>query len=436
MPRTIKIECPERPPHADPFRDMVRQEVEVQVVTPMFGGGVRPGEPDPVTLIRVPEIRGHLRFWWRATRGAACSSTEELRKRETEIWGDTENPSNVVVSTHDAKFAERKACAHYPPGKNFPRFEDNRLAYALFPFQGNPKKNELPGRGTHGISFRLSLSFPKNLQDDVRMPLWAWLNFGGLGARTRRGCGALFCKDFAPRSSDTKALEQWLSERCRGLSFRTGSPQQEWPVFRPSMFVSKPEKNPLNAWAQAIQVLRLFRQGENVGRNPGQENRPGRSRWPEPEAVRTATGRRAHKHPRLNQIPDNVYPRAEFGLPIIFHFKDDGEPEDTSLEPSLEDSDRFSSPLILKPLACSDGNYLPSVIRLQGILPATVRLKKVRGQSVVPVRSVHLSDYPNSPLGPCSHSGTPRSAAGSALDAFLSFITEPEQGFNRVEVRP
>src|SRR5579862_2869390 len=54
----------------------------IKVVTPLFGGGVDPGENDPHTLIRGTAIRGHLRFWWRATRGARFKDAGELAEEE------------------------------------------------------------------------------------------------------------------------------------------------------------------------------------------------------------------------------------------------------------------------------------------------------------------------------------------------------------------
>ena len=47
----------------------ITQVRRYKVITPLFGGGVDPAKADPVTVVRATEIRGHLRFWWRATRG-------------------------------------------------------------------------------------------------------------------------------------------------------------------------------------------------------------------------------------------------------------------------------------------------------------------------------------------------------------------------------
>ena len=57
------------------------------------------------------------------------------------------------------------------------------------------------------------------------------------------------------------------------------------------------------------------------------------------------------------------YPRAAFGLPIVFHFKDGEDPRDQVLNPVGHD--RMASPLILRPWF--DGRqYRPVALLLPG----------------------------------------------------------------------
>ena len=66
--------------------DLIEQIREYQLITPLYGGGVTPGEFDPLTPVRGSEIRGHLRFWWRATRGGQFGGDmAAMEKREGEI---------------------------------------------------------------------------------------------------------------------------------------------------------------------------------------------------------------------------------------------------------------------------------------------------------------------------------------------------------------
>jgi len=77
------------------------EEYLIQLITPIFGGGIKPGENDPEMLIRPSSIRGHLRFWWRATKGAKFESASQLFDREGEVWGTPDNPSPVKMCMPD-----------------------------------------------------------------------------------------------------------------------------------------------------------------------------------------------------------------------------------------------------------------------------------------------------------------------------------------------
>ena len=69
---------------------VITQKREYQLITPLFGGGVTPAEADPVTVIRASEIRGHLRFWWRACRGGQFNGDlTAMKKSEDAVWGAT-----------------------------------------------------------------------------------------------------------------------------------------------------------------------------------------------------------------------------------------------------------------------------------------------------------------------------------------------------------
>ncbi|MFQ5435195.1 MAG: type III-B CRISPR module RAMP protein Cmr1, partial [Anaerolineae bacterium] len=76
-----------------PREGWITLEREYELITPLFGGGPTPGEVDPVTPIRGTEIRGQLRFWWRATRGRGSSTLDKLRSEEERIWGSASKAS-------------------------------------------------------------------------------------------------------------------------------------------------------------------------------------------------------------------------------------------------------------------------------------------------------------------------------------------------------
>jgi CRISPR/Cas system CMR-associated protein Cmr1 (group 7 of RAMP superfamily) len=47
-------------------------DLSVRIVTALYGGGVEAGMIDTLTPFRAPSVRGHLRYWWRATCGAGA----------------------------------------------------------------------------------------------------------------------------------------------------------------------------------------------------------------------------------------------------------------------------------------------------------------------------------------------------------------------------
>lgn len=93
MPKNIP-DCPEIPKGI--HSDLKKTEYTIQIITPLFGGGVEAGMPDETMPIRATAIRGQLQFWWRATRGAICSSQKDLFARHTDIWGTTDKASPLT----------------------------------------------------------------------------------------------------------------------------------------------------------------------------------------------------------------------------------------------------------------------------------------------------------------------------------------------------
>lgn len=329
------------------------------LVTPMYGGGVVAGEVDLAMPIRATAIRGQLREWWR--RLNRKEDDKELFKAEREIWGglggdaDTLAASKVtvVVLAQAATASNLRNIARFEQrdGKmKGPTFEKGLPGYALFPGQGKSERGQVTEQPkqllTEGYSFAFGLRFGRDLasaqREQIVEALRWWATFGGVGARTRRGCGAVLVKDSSGKLvavDQGEIAEQGWMLKLRGLPGTA-----------------------MEAWDSAVSTLRVFRQGKGQGRNKGKENRPGRSLWPEPDAIRRITSSAASQHKQPFCDAGNAFPRAEFGLPIIFHFKDerDGDPADTTLKPLLpgieKPAERMASPLILRPYpASADG---------------------------------------------------------------------------------
>ncbi len=430
MPRPQSIPlCPGAPERRSAAR--TTRDYQISLATPLFGGGVEAGKPDESMPIRGTSIRGQLQFWWRATRGSSCSTHDELFARHAEIWGTTDKASSVEVDVRDVAAAQARSCARYDWDPQARRgqgawrlvwespFRGSSPPYALFPFQGKQPRSrqgspeEAPAQFIETSSFTLRLRYPKTLEQDVETAVWAWANFGGLGARTRRGCGALLCKELAPR--DVSDVPSWFGARA----IDTPSSTRDWPTMPPNVFIGNSPQVAVDAWKAVIGLLQEFRQGVGIARNPGQQdNRPGRSRYPEPATIRRVTNGRPQQHGRLAHVPDDAFPRAEFGLPIVFHFQGQGEPPDTVLYPSDANGElreRMTSPLILKTLALADGQAVPLIVQMRTPPLRKVDLKQGSQSLALPpttvIRDARLATYQNSPLA--------SAPSGSAIDAFL-----------------
>jgi CRISPR-associated protein Cmr1 len=373
----------------------VTQVRRYKVITPLFGGGVDPAKADPVTVVRATEIRGHLRFWWRATRGGqfGADGLKEMREAEASIWGSAANDksggaSKVKISIQHAPMLNRLSTIETVvitrKGKQIQvpiNSPESPYSYVAFPLRGTDNKSagKLLSPGFE-FSIRIDIDGTQDvivndghqkldLQQEVEAALWAWETFGGIGARTRRGFGALqlvsIQEDAQITAVDTpscQTVDAWLQKRLQ--QHQKGS---QWPDGVPHLVTVKTTsdsyKSASKAWEDLIKKLKSFRQ-DPLGRRekrPGDDH-PGRSYWPEPEAIRHLTGQRASKHPPLNwQV--YKFPRAVFGLPIIFHFKDKDDPKDTTLKG--QSYERWASPLILRPLACKNNQAVGLAVLLE-----------------------------------------------------------------------
>ena len=308
-----------------------------KLITPMYGGGVKPGQVDRELPIRSGALRGQLRFWWRLLNGAD-RTPQEVFRAESALWGgiSSQGPraSQVVLEVRTTPAEE-----HHLAGKSevggFP-------GYALI-----LERNDDPVLLKDGYEFDLVLHFTRKVtgpqREQIIEALRWWASFGGVGARTRRGLGAV-----RVTGNDAEMKPVSIEEvQSRGGWMVPGQPTG---------------RDAVKAWKAAVERLRSFRQGPGVGRNPGAGSRPGRSRWPEPDAIRRLAGRHAPGHEPQHPVTC-LYPRAAFGLPIVFHFKDHGDPKDRTLTPG--EADRMASPLILRPWF--DGEqYRPLALMLPG----------------------------------------------------------------------
>ncbi len=354
MPRKV----PDAPDFHKPTSTHEEITLHLKTITPYFGGGYEPRQIAEDYPVRAASIRGHLRFWWRATAGAQYNTPQALHDAESKLWGSAAKPSkngeieggpgkvSLIVTRYRGD--DKVRCAEYvPTPKGGLRVDfDKYPGYALFPFQGEAKDGKVitqPDFCIPSLDFHMGISFPNTFRNEIESALAMWIKYGGVGARTRRGCGSL------QSNFDVQAV---LATYVSSL---------EYPVISGSKYVvGRLYDTSLEAWKEAITVYSRFRQQRKRG-----DNRPGRSYWPEPDSIRRISRRASRGHEPQHEVQLG-FPRADLGLPIIFHFKDKkyGDPEDTNLEGFVEGLSRFASPVITKAVPLGNGKYAPLVLIL------------------------------------------------------------------------
>ncbi|WP_428268695.1 type III-B CRISPR module RAMP protein Cmr1 [Haliangium sp.] len=379
--------------------------VPLVTTTPLLGGGVRTREVDSVTPIRTASIRGHLRFWWRALHVHEVADGRELAAREAALWGAMgQGGSEPQRSAVEVWVTEVE-----PSGvdSNDITFRD-KGAYALWPAREERRNRRAPAkRWRSGLRFHLHVRAPHDALSEIERAVRAWLLFGGLGGRTRRGVGSL---GLVAASLPADAQRAWLPTRLSASELTrllgpialTGPDHGDIPEPREtpglhgaSLLYGKTQKDGDTAWYDALGWLRDFRQkaprntrspDEYARRAPPPEatnKRPGRSNWPEADKVRILNGANTNWAHEI-RYPDSTpaWPRAGFGLPIVGQFQSKdrsdcryeqpGEPPNFELrwrDCDKNERTRLGSPLIVKAVALTDGEFVPVALWLHRAYP-------------------------------------------------------------------
>ncbi|OZG70402.1 type III-B CRISPR module RAMP protein Cmr1 [Hahella sp. CCB-MM4] len=399
-----------------------------ELKTPLYGGGVEAGVVDEEMPVRATEIRGQLRFWWRIACGP--DSPEDMFQQETAIWGGISKKgataSRVEIRVTDYLQVTTEPAFKCNKGNGGAKMKAHSKygeGYALFPAQGKltpdktavekaPDKFAIPG-----LTFKLHIRFHDKLKPSlteqqkgqVKTALRWWVSFGGVGARTRRGLGALKVEGLQPVT-----VAEVKSRNGDIRFYRSDNPVQYQVAVQ--------------AWKKAIRQLKGFRQYVSKDENSCS------SAWPEADWIRNVSGCSLPRHRPNNAY--NLFPRAVFGLPIVFHFKDGPDPDsnnnpkrkdpiDHTLEPAdvydasglKQKYERMASPLILRPYWNGE-TWQAMALLLPGWQKALNQPLKFRNQ-----------EYPESPQHWPEDSAAQRDWAATIAPMKMSSATDPLSAF-------
>jgi CRISPR-associated protein Cmr1 len=168
---------------------MTKLKANFKIVTPLFIGGANPQSAE----LRVPSIKGALRFWWRALALKRLGSIQGVRAEEARIFGSTKGQSSLMLRLSLPKKINRlkkKSVLKYSDGADI-GYGARYLGYGVIEASGELIRQciECPLEGG-----ALELLFrPKTLKDDIKnveAALIAMSLFGGFGSRSRKGYGS------------------------------------------------------------------------------------------------------------------------------------------------------------------------------------------------------------------------------------------------------
>ena len=180
---------------------MKRIEAKFQVVTPCFLGGAN---HEKEAELRLPSIKGALRFWWRALNYAQIANSaltpnkiiENLREKEGNLFGSSEQgkgqgQSSLIMrlNAESQNLTEIKS-DKILRGKNGEKVGKGAiyLGYGVMDFKGQLTRSCLKAP----FEFTLQIGAKKQEHLDEILPVLKLFGLlGGLGSKSRKGYGSL-----------------------------------------------------------------------------------------------------------------------------------------------------------------------------------------------------------------------------------------------------
>ncbi|WPD23144.1 MAG: type III-B CRISPR module RAMP protein Cmr1 [Candidatus Electrothrix scaldis] len=169
---------------AEPAEKQKWLSYKIEVITPIFGGGVKAGEPDTKMPIRASAIRGQLRYWWRFLESAKIDMNKpgaknELFKKERDIWGGMAEGEEDHSSKVRLRIKIDKNVLLRVQGQKR-QYAEDEPKYALFP--AREQTQTIPHQpakyliwpdpnGKTKLTFELLLSTPKKYREEVERVL-------------------------------------------------------------------------------------------------------------------------------------------------------------------------------------------------------------------------------------------------------------------------
>lgn len=318
-------------------------EIDLEALTPIYKGGSTTEQIDEGRPFRAPSIRGALRYWWRAT--SAISNINELYKQEKALFGGVHGEDPIASAVSVAVLTQQSTPGRQPANKSY-----------AFGLMADETKGAAQNRlAHHSATGKLRVEWrDTNAGKEIQRALKAWLLFGGIGGRSRRGAGSVWWKEGLDRP---ETVEDYIAAWQSLIPRRTSAP---WPSLKGSVMLVGPSKPSADAaWKEGLDGMRDVRASRQADVRPNFVHVRGSDLlvWKRQDYIPIA---------RRQNFTSK---RAALGLPIPF--RGQGVMQPTGYN-------RYPSPLHLKVIRLGR-QFHPVTLAVRGPAPNKLRAKNAEG---------------------------------------------------------
>lgn len=310
----------------------------------MFLAGANQDEAE----LRIPSIKGALRFWWRAlVYGRYNGDLEKIREEEGRLFGGVgkgEGQSSILIRSCQpvTEVKKMKRGSVLPNAGKMPGVL--YLAYGVI--EAVKRRDVEQGERIRScfevpLEFNIEFVSKNKINDSIIKAIKALGLLGGLGSRSRRGFGSLILTELRgsdgnewTRPNNIKTFKDELRELLKGRY----EGQAQYTAFSADtrIVVADEGDDPLqllNKVGEAMQLYRSYgrKNGDDheVNRKPAEQNFCDDHRW----MLEAVKGKQPEAHPQ----------RVVFGLPHNYYFSS----TKCGVNVRAENHDRRASPLLI-----------------------------------------------------------------------------------------
>ena len=367
---------------------MIELEAKFRVITPMFMSGADKN----IAELRVPSIKGALRFWFRAMAFGRLGSVDKVKEEEARIFGSAGNDMgqakiHLRLKVNDSVDQYKDQILKYTNGQ--PVGPGARyLGYGVVESVPSKKRNTKEGQILRSclrypFDGTLSILIKRGTSDgdiqSIANAIIALGFFGGLGSKSRKGYGSFNLRELKlgekvlfKEPKDAEELKQIMSSFFEDCGLSSFSHLPPFTAFSKMTRVDIIDSGAdplrlLNSVGEAMQMYRSWGRNGLVNGKASERNFKA-----DHDLSQMAIRTKVSAHPL----------RVVFGLPHNYYFSSLQEKVDVKPE-RLE---RRASPLFLHIQELGNGKFAAvSAIIPAEFLPAGAKIRV--GNSVVPQRA-------------------------------------------------